>query len=145
MTVLVICLTVICLACLTTTGFLVWWTMSSSGQHSISVGKQSERTLAILSSMVDRSTATVEIQAKLTETLLLGREMPEMSPRPELEKPTETSVTPDDLWRQLPDNIRDAMVREAEEEATWRSPSEMLLEPSPEATEVELAADLSRS
>jgi hypothetical protein len=134
---LLICLTVICLACLTTTAFLVWWTMSSSGQHSISAGKQQARQTEILAKMVDRSTETVEIQAKLTETLLLGREMPATGPPPELERPTETSPTPDDLWKQLPENIRDAMVREAEEEATWQSPSEMLLNPYPEAAKVE--------
>ena len=132
--ILVICLTLITLACLTGTIFLVWWTMGSSGQHSISAAKHQERILEASREMTREASRVVEIQAKLTETLLLGRPIPVTQPELEPAKPPEISLTPDDLWNQLPDTIRANLLREAEEEGTWQSPSEMLQPPSPNGT-----------
>lgn len=126
LTTMVICLTLICLACLSGTIFLVWWNLGSAGKHSISAHKQ--QTLA-LEAMRESNAASVEIvslQAKLTETLLLGRPMPETSLPPEPESPSEISLTPDDLWKQLPPHIQDNMLREEEELGTWPNPSETL-------------------
>ena len=67
---------------------------------------------------------------EMTETLLLGRKNPEIGPQLSVERTSETLPTPDDLWQGLPDNIKEAMLRETEEAGTWPSPSETLRSPS---------------
>lgn len=128
--ILVICLTVICLACLISMILLVWWMTDSAGQHSYSTDKHQAKVLETLDLMVARSTETVRIQATLTETLLLGRANLENEPLLVPENPPEISQTPGEVWSQLPREIQENLVREVEESGTWRSPSEMLHDPS---------------
>ena len=125
----VACLTMICLACLTVTAFLVWWTMGSAGQHSISAGKQTTIALQSMETMVGQSASVVTAMADLTETLLLGREIEPTSPLQPDEKPSETLPMPGDLWQQLPEGIKGTLIREWEEAegaGIWPDPSETL-------------------
>jgi hypothetical protein len=134
-TILAVCLTMICLASVATTLVVIWWTMDSGGQHSISARHQVESAQRAMERMIGQSAAIVGSVTGLTETLLLGRPLPPTSPPPVSESPSEIPLTPDDVWNGLPDTIRWNLVREAEEAATWPSPSEQLQqdsEPEPE-------------
>jgi hypothetical protein len=130
--ILAICLTVISLACLTSVIFVIWWTMDSGRQHSYSAEKHQLVVLESMRESTQQAAQIVGIQAKLTETLLLGRAMPETFEQLETESTSETSLTPDEVWKQLPESIQENLIREREEASTWRSPSEMLHDPSPE-------------
>jgi hypothetical protein len=123
---LVICLTVICLAALTVAGFLIWWVMDSAGQHSISAGKQTTLAIEAMQQGIAQQATVVGMVTTLTEMVILGRPMPETSKPLEIESPTETLLTPDDVWTGLPMSIQETLVREAEEAGTWPSPSEQL-------------------
>jgi type II secretory pathway pseudopilin PulG len=130
---LVICLTLISLVCLASMILMIWWQMSSAGQHSISVAKLQQSILEALQESSRQAHATAGIQATLTETLLLGREMPETSQPPMNGSQPETSMRPEEVWSQLSDPIQETLAREAEEAevaGTWPSPSEMLHDPS---------------
>lgn len=120
----------ITVACLTSTILLIWWTMDSAGRHSIGAGKQMARAAEMMGQTVTQTAAVVKMQTELTETLLLGRRNPEIGSSPRLERTSETLPTPDELWRNLPDNIQEAMIRDSEDQATWPSLSETLLDPS---------------
>ena len=124
MTLLVICLTVICLACLILAALMVWWTMDSGGQHSISARKQSEMALSSMQEMVGQTAQIVTSVTDLTEILLLGREMPAISQPLEPQSPPEILLTPDDVWTGLPAGIQETLLREQEEAGIWQSPSE---------------------
>lgn len=127
---MVVCLTTICLACLILTGFLVWWTMGSSGQHSISAGKQTTITLEAMREMTGQAATMVGSMAELSELLLLGRPVDPISPSEQSETPSGSSVTPGDLWNELPDSIKHTLLREFEEAETagiWPEASETLL------------------
>lgn len=138
MTVLTIGLVVICLTSLATAGIVIWWTMDSQGQHSIGAGKSTERALQLMETMTERALQVTEAQIHLTEMLLLGRERPENEPMLPQERPSETSPTPEELsaemWAELPEQIRENLQREFEEEATWLSHSEQL---QPDSSEPE--------
>ena len=123
---LVVTLGILCLASMATAGLLIWWTMDSAGQHSISVGKQQRMALEAMKETVSHSAATAQAQMHLTELLLLGRPMPQTVPELVSVSEPETSLIPADLWQQLPPNMREAMMREAEEAGIWPSPSETL-------------------
>ena len=126
MVALVVCLTTICLASMVVAGFLIWWTMDSAGQHSISAGKQQRLALEAMRETMAQSSAVATAQMHLTELLLLGRPMPSTVPELVSGSEPETPLTPDDLWTRLPGNMREAMLRDIEEEGTWPSPSETL-------------------
>lgn len=133
---LMVALTTICLASLAGLALMVWWTLDSSGRHSISAGKQSLVAVESMREAMGQTAGMVKIQADLTETLLLGRPMSQETDQPlTIERPAETLPTPDELWQDLPDNIREAMQREAEEESTWPEASETLQRPSPDPEE----------
>lgn len=127
---LVICLTTVTLAALTLAGFLVWWTMDSAGQHSISAGKQTTLAIETMKDVSGQQATVVGMVTNLSETLLLGREMQLTSPPPEDEKPIETSLTPDEVWEGLPASIQENLLREAEEAGIWPSLSEQLQQTS---------------
>ena len=124
--VMTICLAAICLATMALTGFLVWWTMDSAGQHSISAGKQQRLAVESMRETVSHSAQTAQAQMHLTELLLLGRPTPQIVPELVNASVPETPLMPDDLWKGLPTNIQEAMVREAEEAGIWPNPSETL-------------------
>ena len=126
MVALVVCLTTICLASMVVAGFLIWWTMDSAGQHSISAGKQTTLAVEAMRESVNQQATVVGMVTTLTETLLLGRPMPQTVPELEIEKPAETWLTPDDVWNGLPESIRDNLIRETEEAGIWPDPSETL-------------------
>lgn len=130
-TILVACLTTISLASMISMMLLVWWSQDSAGRRSISAGKQQAELSRTMQQMVEKSAEIVGMQTHLTETLLLGRPVsPATLQEREPVKPSVTSPTPDELWRDLPDSMREALMREAEEEnaeaGSWPSPSEML-------------------
>jgi len=133
-----VCLTLICLASLTLAGFLVWWTMSSSGQHSISAGKQQMLALEAMKEMVGQSATMVGSMTELSELLLLGRPAePTLQTAPS-ETPPENLMMPADLWSRLPDAIKMTLSREWEESeaaGTWPDPSETLQHGYEPATE----------
>jgi hypothetical protein len=126
MVALVVCLTTICLASLTVAGFLIWWTMDSAGQHSISAGKQTTLAVEAMREGIAQQATVVGLVTTLTEMVILGRPIPETSQELVIEKPPETSLTPDDVWSGLPQAIQDNLLREAEEAGIWPSPSEQL-------------------
>lgn len=129
MVTMAVCLTLICLASLTLAGFLVWWTMSSSGQHSISAGKQQTLALESMKEMVGQSATMVGSMAELSEMLLLGRPVEPTSLSEPVETPNVSSMMPNDLWEQLPEAIKMTLIREAEESETvgiWPEASETL-------------------
>ena len=126
-----VCLTVICLGSLTLAGFLVWWTMSSSGQHSISAGKQQTLALESMKEMVGQSATMVGSMAELSEMLLLGRpvETSTTSPSEPVETVPVSSMMPADLWERLPEPIKATLIREATESEVagiWPEASETL-------------------
>ena len=123
---LVASLTILCLALLATTGLMIWWMTDSAGQHSISAGKQQRLALEAMRETMAQSSAVATAQMHLTELLLLGRPMPATVPELVSGSEPETPLTPDDLWTRLPGNMREAMLRDIEEEGTWPSPSETL-------------------
>lgn len=92
--------------------------------------RESKSRSEMMAEMVRQSGEVVKIQTALTETLLVGRPQTETVQLQELEKPSVTLPKPDELFRDLPDNIREAMLREMEEASTWPSPSERLPEVS---------------
>ena len=77
MVALVVCLTVICLASLTVAGFLIWWTMDSAGQHSISAGKQTTLAIEAMQEGIAQQATVVGLVTNLTEMVILGRPIPE--------------------------------------------------------------------
>jgi hypothetical protein len=128
--VMVVCLTTISLVSIASVIFLVWWNLDSAGKHSISAQRQSAQANETMKEMISQTALVVKMQMDLTELLLLGRPMPKIEQVPESEKPPETSLRPDELWQSLPDNIQGAMIREAEEEATYPDLWETLQQPS---------------
>lgn len=102
---------------------LTRWTMDYRSRESQSRAKQNSEVLATMKEMVSQSAAVVKIQTDLTEALLLGRAHPETVQLQEPESPSVTLPTQDELFQDLPPNIREAMMRDIEEEATWPSPS----------------------
>jgi hypothetical protein len=127
---LTICLGLITTASLASMMFLMWWTLDSGRRHSIGAGRQMQLAAEMQKETVVQTAATTRMLCELTETLLLGRKNLETEPQLSVERTSETWRTPDDLWAGLPENIQAAMVREAEEAATWPSPSETLHAPS---------------
>lgn len=134
-------------------------TNSSQGRHSISAARAQERAqdqaTAAMKEMAEfqretvrqagemalratdaaievmsRSKEVVEIQAALTETLLLGRPMQPTEQPPQLESESETSMTPADLEARLPSHVVEAIARDRETAGVWPDPSEMLPDPS---------------
>ena len=73
---------------------------------------------------VEQAVEIVRLQMQLTELVLVGRPSAAIELSQENEKKPETLPTPDELWRDLPPNIQDAMRREAEEASTWQNLSE---------------------
>lgn len=135
---LAVCLTMICLGCLTMTAFLVWWVMGSAGQHSTSAGRQQTLALESMKETVGQVAGLATTMVDLSETLLLGRPIQESQPRPESESPNETSPMPADLWQQLPDPIKQTLLREWDEAETmgiWPSPLETLQPDSEQVSE----------
>lgn len=129
--VLVICLAVICLACLTVAGLMIWWTMDSSGRHSISAGKQQTLALETMKESNAQSAEMVGSIVNLSELLLLGRPVdPSMTlPKEPVETVPASSMMPADLWERLPEPIKTTLIREAQESeglGTWPDPSETL-------------------
>ncbi len=127
----VVCLTMICLAAMTVAGFLVWWTMDSAGQHSISAGRQTTLAMETLKEASGQTAQVVGLVTNLTELVILGRPMPPTGQPVETPSPSATPLSPDELWRGLPDNALQALIREQEEDqaaqGTWPDPSETLL------------------
>lgn len=109
----VICLTI-----------LVLRAQDSQGKHSVSTARIQERSAQILERTVDRSVEVVKIQAGLTETLLMGREVPQTSLQVPSESTSETSPRLDTEW--LPDHIKDAIERDRLKENVWPDLSEPL-------------------
>ncbi len=126
MVALVVCLTTICLASLTVAGFLIWWTMDSAGQHSISAGKQTTLAVEAMREGIAQQATVVGLVTNLTEMVILGRPIPQTSQPHELVSPPETLLTPEQVWTDLPATIQEAMLREVEEAGIWPSPSEQL-------------------
>lgn len=125
----VVCLTMICLATLTVTGFLVWWTMDSSGRHSISAGKAQALALESMKETAQTSATMVGSVVNLSEMLLLGRPAPPISTSELVETPPASSLMPSDLWDRLPEPIKMTLIREAEESQVagiWPEASETL-------------------
>lgn len=127
---LTISLAVICLASLSSAILMMWWNQDSGRRHSIGAASQTETAMTTMRETVSQTAEIVRLQTQMTEMLLLGRPIPTSSETPEPVRPSETLPTPDDLWQQLPATVRENLQREAEEEATWPSLSETLLEPS---------------
>lgn len=123
---LVVCLTMICLVCLGVTALMIWWTMDSAGRHSISAGKQTTLAVEALKESTGQQATVVGMVTNLSEMLLLGRPTPPTLQSLEMPSEPETLLTPDDLWRGLPETVRENLIREAEEAGTWPSHSEML-------------------
>jgi hypothetical protein len=126
---LAICLTTVTLACLVGLMFLIWWTMDSSGRHSISARKMQLEAMSVMKETIAQASKNLELQMQLTEVLLLGRpvmEIPELQPTA---SEPETSWTPEELWQQLPDQIKETMQREHDEAGAWPLQSEPLQDP----------------
>lgn len=124
--ILVICLATITLACLAVLTLAVWWMMDSAGRHSTSAARQQRQAMETNRLMLTEMGRVASAQMEMTELLLLGRPIPQTSPPAEQPSPIETSWTPDDLLKGLPDTVLENLVREREEEATWPSPSDLL-------------------
>lgn len=99
-------------------------TLDYRSRESQSRVKESQAMMESMREMVAQSSEVVRMQTQLTEVLLVGRPRPATEPPPEIGSPSVTLPTQDELFRDLPPNIREAMLREVEEEATWQSPSE---------------------
>ena len=97
--------------------------MTSSRQSSDSTKALIEQLVAQATASVAQSAEIVRMQTALTEVVLLGRPQPPISQEPESENSSETSLTPDELFSRLPENIQSEMIREAEEAGVWPSPS----------------------
>ena len=102
---------------------MVRWSMTSSRQSSDSTKALIEQLVAQATASVAQSAEIVRMQTALTEVVLLGRPQPPISQEPESENSSETSLTPDELFSRLPENIQSEMIREAEEAGVWPSPS----------------------
>lgn len=135
MVALVVALTLIAMTCLVVTAFLIWWTMDSAGQHSISAGRQTTLALEAMKDATAQTSTVVGMVTNLSELLLLGREIPESSRPPEPERPPEIPLTPSEVWDGLPTTIQENLLREAEEAGIWPSPSEQLQNGYDEVTE----------
>ena len=92
-------------------------------RESQSRSQQTKLQMEMMAQMVTQSGEVVKAQNALTELILVGRPM-ETVLLPEPESPSVTLPTQDELFRDLPDNIREAMVREVEEAGTWPNLSE---------------------
>lgn len=115
--------------------------MTSNARSSTSAEEMVKLQSATLERMVEQamdsvrqSAEIVRMQTALTEVVLLGRPQPLTSQEPESESPSETLLTPDDLFDRLPENIQAEMVREAEEAGVWPSPS---VKSPPDSSETE--------
>lgn len=109
---------------------MVRWSMTSNARSSTSAEEMVKLQSATLERMVEQamdsvrqSAEIVRMQTALTEVVLLGRPQPPISQEPESENSSETSLTPDELFSRLPENIQSEMIREAEEAGVWPSPS----------------------
>ena len=101
---------------------LTKWTLDYRSRESQSRAIQTQAQMEMMASMVRQSAEVVKIQTELTEALLLGRPSGPIELTQESESPSATLPTSEELWRDLPPNIQDAMAREQEEAATWLSP-----------------------
>lgn len=142
---LVICLTTVTLASLAGLVTLIWWTMSSSGQHSTSAAKSQREAMAAMRETIAQSAEILRLQMELTETLLLGRPVTETPQQLEPVRPSETSPTPEELWERLPDGIKGTLQREHDEASTWPTASEQLQGESDEDQWRSLQESLTRS
>ena len=115
--------TVVTVSSLTFLATLTRWTMDFRSRESQSRGEQTKLQMEMMAQMVTQSGEVVKAQNALTELILVGRPM-ETVLQQEPESPSVTLPTQDELFRDLPDNIREAMVREVEEAGTWPNLSE---------------------
>src|ERR1035437_931914 len=113
---------------------LTRWTMDYRSRESQSRGSQIQAQMEMMAAMVRQSGEVVKTQTELTELILVGRPNLETSQRVETEKLQEILPTQDELFRDLPANIKEAMIREAEEAGTWPSPWEKPPEESEDRT-----------
>ena len=81
--------------------------------------KESQAMMQAMKEMVAQSAEVVRMQTELTEVLLVGRPRPAIEQQLEIESPQATLPTPDELWRDLPENIQEAYRRESEEASIW--------------------------
>jgi hypothetical protein len=113
-------------------------------RESLSRGSQIQAQMEMMAAMVRQSGEVVKTQTELTELILVGRPAEPISLQQPSESPTVTLPNSNELFRDLPDNIKEAMLREVEEEATWPSPWEKPLEESEDRT-MEAMEELLRS
>ena len=140
----VICLTVVLISLLAFLGMMLRWAMTSHDRTS-STQEQTQKALSeAMERTVAQSVEIVRLQMELTELILVGRPNLETSQRVETEKLQEILPTQDELFRDLPANIKEAMIREAEEAGTWPSPWEKPPEESEDRT-MEAMEELLRS
>src|ERR1035437_8354653 len=111
--------TVTLLGCLT---ILTIKVLDYRSRESLSRGSQIQAQMEMMAAMVRQSGEVVKTQTELTELILVGRPNLETSQRVETEKLQEILPSQDELFRDLPANIKEAMIREAEEAGTWPSP-----------------------
>src|ERR1035437_1758539 len=114
-------------------------------RESLSRGSQIQAQMEMMAAMVRQSGEVVKTQTELTELILVGRPNLETSQRVETEKLQEILPTQDELFRDLPANIKEAMIREAEEAGTWPSPWEKPPEESEPDRTMEAMEELLRS
>lgn len=110
-------------------------------RESQSRASQIQAQMEMMAAMVRQSGEVVKIQTELTELILVGRPAEPTSLQQPSESPTVTLPNSNELFRDLPDNIREAMLREVEEEATWQSPSQT----QPEVSDIEEMEEILRS
>ena len=113
-------------------------------RESLSRGSQIQAQMEMMAAMVKQSGEVVKTQTELTELILVGRPAEPISLQQPSESPTVTLPNSNELFRDLPDNIKEAMLREVEEEATWPSPWEKPPEESEDRT-MEAMEELLRS
>src|ERR1035437_7455401 len=123
---------------------LTRWTMDYRSRESQSRGSQIQAQMEMMAAMVRQSGEVVKIQTELTELILVGRPAEPISLQQPSESPTVTLPNSNELFRDLPDNIQEEMLREVEEEATWPSPWEKPPEESEDRT-MEAMEELLRS
>src|ERR1035437_8478407 len=113
-------------------------------RESLSRGSQIQAQMEMMAAMVKQSGEVVKTQTELTELILVGRPAEPISLQQPSESPTVTLPNSNELFRDLPDNIQEEMLREVEEEATWPSPWEKPPEESEDRT-MEAMEELLRS
>src|ERR1035437_1717362 len=111
--------TVTLLGCLT---ILTIKVLDYRSRESLSRGSQIQAQMEMMAAMVKQSGEVCKTRRKWTELIWGERPAEPISMLQPSESPTVTLPNSNELFRDLPDNIKEARLREAGEEATWQSP-----------------------